>query len=82
MVSNSHPVDSGLREVLLKANPNPESYCDTTAPVSVGGLQLSLSDCRIMCNQKGQDGWLWKAAQNKGDQSPVEFSRSIHLKAN
>lgn len=25
---------------------------------------------------------LWKAAQNKGDQCPVEFRRSIHLKAN
>lgn len=50
--------------------------------VSVGGQQLSLGDCRIMCNQKGLDGWLCKAAQNKGDQSPVELCRSMHLKAN
>lgn len=50
-----------------------QSYSDTTATVSVGGQQLSLRDWRIMCNPKGQDGWLWKAAQNKGDQSPVEL---------
>lgn len=60
-----HPVDSGLKGedflakeagLILDEKINLQSYSDTTAPLNAGGQQLSLGDCRTMCNLKGEDG--------------------------